>query len=134
MSARPISSDSISRLPDASERRGSLPRIVSSQCLLPLANPASALIAGSYNAAADIEAGKTCAAMARRERHLAGQTHAITRAAPGELPQWQQLFFARDARKNVVVGPIAEQLSKEDARDLARHSIATLNGYRGRLR
>ena len=90
-----------------------------------LAAAVAVLLSGQLAHAADVAAGKakaeTCAAchgengIAQIENtpSLAGQ--------PDQYIQWQLVFFRGGARKSDVMGPLAEQLSNDDIRNLGAY-------------
>src|SRR3984885_15768812 len=83
------------------------------------------LAAGRPASAADASAGKTLAegcagchgtdgvSQTPLTPSLAGQ--------PDEFVQWQLVYFRSGARKNEIMGPVAESLSNEDIRNLGAY-------------
>ncbi|RZN33926.1 cytochrome c4 [Bradyrhizobium sp. Leo121] len=78
-----------------------------------------------HRVAADAEAGKNkaeaCAGCHGDKGVSATENTPSLAAQPDQFLQWQLVFFRSGARKNEVMGPIAEQLSNEDVRDLSAY-------------
>ncbi len=82
-----------------------------------------ALIGDTTGVAADADAGKNkaeaCVACHGDDGISQTEDTPSLASQPDLFLQWQLVFFRSGARKNEVMGPIAEQLSNEDVRDLA---------------
>jgi cytochrome c553 len=95
---------------------------------------ASAVISGAGADAADAVAGKRKAegcAGCHGEKGVSEIENTPSLAGQPDLfIQWQLIFFRAGARKNEVMGPIAEQLGNEDVRDLGAYfaSLKPPNG------
>ena len=59
--------------------------------------------------------------LSRREGCLGGREYAVAGWQPDAFIQWQLVFFRSGARKSEFMGPIAEQLSNEDIRNLGAY-------------
>ena len=83
-----------------------------------------ALLAFPGDVAADAGAGKekagTCATCHGANGISQTRTPSLA-AEPDQFLQWQLVFFRSGARRHPVMGPVAEQLSNEDVRDLAAY-------------
>jgi cytochrome c553 len=84
------------------------------------------LVGGSAPAfAADVSAGKSlaegCAACHGADGVSETPLTPSLAAQPDEFVQWQLVYFRSGARKNEIMGPIAESLSNEDIRNLGAY-------------
>jgi cytochrome c553 len=120
-------------IPTSSQR--SRPWPPASLCSLAVvALAASAVIGGAGTVAADAVAGKSkaeaCAACHGEKGISAIENTPSLAGQPDLFIQWQLIFFRAGARKNEVMGPIAEQLSNDDVRDLGAYfgSLKSPNG------
>jgi cytochrome c553 len=100
--------------------------ISSSMRLLPIALTASALVAWTEpGSSADLQAGKELAAgCAPCHGEVGVSTVPLTPSLagqPDEFVQWQLVYFRSGARKDEVMGPIAEALSNNDIRNLGAY-------------
>jgi cytochrome c553 len=104
-------------------QRSRLRLTASWRSLAVLALAASAVIAGA--GAADAGAGKNNAeacAGCHGEKGISEIENTPSLAGQPDLfIQWQLIFFRTGARKNEVMGPIAEELSNDDVRDLGAY-------------
>jgi cytochrome c553 len=86
---------------------------------------ASAVLGGAHVVAADANAGKTKAeacAGCHGEKGISEIENTPSLAGQPDLfIQWQLIFFRAGARKNEVMGPIAEQLGNDEVRDLGAY-------------
>ena len=93
--------------------------------LAALALAASAVVGGAGVVAADAVAGKNKAeacAGCHGEKGISEIENTPSLAGQPDLfIQWQLIFFRAGARKNEVMGPLAEQLSNDDVRDLGAY-------------
>jgi cytochrome c553 len=75
--------------------------------------------------AADADAGKNkaeaCTACHGDKGVSTTENTPSLASQPDQFLQWQLVFFRSGARKNEVMGPIAEQLSNDDVRDLGAY-------------
>jgi cytochrome c553 len=99
--------------------------------VLPLLFGAAVVLAGYGRAfAADVAAGKALAEGCAGCHGAAGVSQAPLTPSlagqPDEFVQWQLVYFRSGARKNEVMGPIAEALSNDDIRNLGAY-YATLS-------
>lgn len=92
-------------------------------CLLAIA--ICALIADTRGVAADADAGKNkaeaCTACHGDNGISQTENTPSLASQPDLFLEWQLVFFRSGARKNEVMGPVAEQLSNEDIRDLGAY-------------
>src|SRR5262245_20285451 len=90
-----------------------------------LALAALAIGAEMHDAAADANAGKSkaeaCTACHGDQGVSTTENTPSLASQPDQFLQWQLVFFRSGSRKNEVMGPIAEQLSNEDVRDLGAY-------------
>ena len=93
--------------------------------LAALALAGSAVVGGAGVVAADAVAGKNKAdacAGCHGEKGISEIENTPSLAGQPDLfIQWQLIFFRAGARKNEVMGPLAEQLGNEDVRDLGAY-------------
>jgi len=98
---------------------------VSWRSLAALALAALAVVGGAGVVAADAVAGKNKAeacAGCHGEKGISEIENTPSLAGQPDLfIQWQLIFFRAGARKNEVMGPLAEQLGNEDVRDLGAY-------------
>jgi cytochrome c553 len=96
--------------------------------LAALALAASAVVGGAGVVTADAVAGKNkaeaCAGCHGEEGISEIENTPSLAGQPDLFIQWQLIFFRAGARKNEVMGPLAEQLSNDDVRDLGGYSAS----------
>ena len=81
--------------------------------------------AATQSVAADVDAGKnkaeTCAACHGDSGVSTTENTPSLASQPDQFLQWQLVFFRSGSRKSEIMGPIAEQLSNDDVRDLGAY-------------
>ncbi|MFH0301192.1 c-type cytochrome [Bradyrhizobium sp. 31Argb] len=78
----------------------------------------------THGVAADTDAGKSKAEACtpcHGDKVSAAENTPSLASQPDQFLQWQLVFFRSGARKSEVMGPIAEQLSNDDVRDLGAY-------------
>jgi cytochrome c553 len=97
-------------------------RRLSLSLVLVLAMP---IAAATHSLAADTDAGKNkaeaCTPCHGDNGVSTTENTPSLASQPDQFLQWQLVFFRSGARKSEVMGPITEQLSNDDVRDLAAY-------------
>ncbi|TAI67743.1 c-type cytochrome [Bradyrhizobium sp. Leo170] len=79
----------------------------------------------THGVAADTDAGRSkaeaCTPCHGDKGVSAAENTPSLASQPDQFLQWQLVFFRSGARKSEVMGPIAEQLSNDDVRDLGAY-------------